>query len=224
MEAIASLVRDGAFLSDVGCDHAFLPIYLLERGKIRGAVASDVVGGPLSRARENIEKANMSAKIATELCPGLDKIAPYDPDDIVIAGMGGELIASIIDGWELSRDAKRRFILQPMTRKEDLRAYLSREGYEIEDELAIEEDSRIYTVMAASYTGKPYTLDAFELIAGRKIIEKALAGDKVCASLIKKEADHLYKIVASRSGSVKSAEFEKEALGHCRELLAHIEE
>ena len=130
--AASELVRDGAFVSDVGTDHAYLPIALCLSGKIRGAVASDINKGPIEKARENIEKYGLSTKISTVHTAGLDGIEPFSPDDVLVLGMGGELIASIIADapWVASKDIN--LCLQPMTHAEDLRRFLIENGFEID--------------------------------------------------------------------------------------------
>ena len=95
--AVASLVSDGAYLADVGTDHAYLPIYLAEQGKISRAVASDIHKGPLESAEKNIREAGFSDRIHTVLTDGLQGLEPYPVTDIVIAGMGGLMIKGILE-------------------------------------------------------------------------------------------------------------------------------
>ena len=83
-------------VADVGTDHAYLPIYLVSAGVAHRAVASDINQGPLSRAEANIQRFSLSSQISTRLTPGLAGIAEFAPTDILICGMGGELIASIL--------------------------------------------------------------------------------------------------------------------------------
>ena len=97
LSVCASLVRNGARLADVGTDHAYLPIWLAKNGKIISAVASDNRKKPLAAGMENIERYGCSEIVSTRLCAGLDDISPDEADDIVIAGMGGEMIAGILE-------------------------------------------------------------------------------------------------------------------------------
>ena len=92
----ASMVRKGAVVADVGTDHAYLPVYLVLAGIAERAVASDINAGPLSRAEANIRKFSLSSQINTRLTPGLTGIEEFAPTDILISGMGGELIDSIL--------------------------------------------------------------------------------------------------------------------------------
>ena len=128
--AAAELVREGAFIADVGTDHAYLPIYLCLEERIRGGVASDINRGPIERAKENIEKYGLSERISTELTDGLCNIEKYSPEDILVLGMGGELIASIIDAAAWTKNSDIRLCLQPMTHAEHLRKYLYENGLE----------------------------------------------------------------------------------------------
>ena len=193
-------VRHGACFADVGTDHAYLPIYLLENGSIDCAVASDINRGPLERAQENIEKHGFSEKIKTVLCDGLSKLEEYDPDDVAIFGMGGELIVKIIDeaSWLRDPSEKKRMILQPMTHPEKVREYLAKEGFCIVDETLSYDRGKIYQTICAEYDGKKRTFDSLTLMLGEHIIKK---GGKLLSELaqtLKKQTER--KIVGKRSG------------------------
>ncbi len=149
----ASFVREGTKLADVGTDHAYLPVKLAAEGKIRCAVASDIRIGPLENARTNIIKYGVEDIVSTVLSDGLDNISPETADDIVIAGMGGELIAKIIKRTQWLYDGSRRLILQPMTRMESLRLFLYENGFLIEDEKACVSGRKCYSVMLCRYDG-----------------------------------------------------------------------
>ena len=97
LKAVADLVRRDSYLADIGCDHGFLPVYLLQCGKIKGAVASDINKGPLERCRALVEQYDLSAQIQCVLSDGLSKIRFSELQDIAVCGMGGELIASILE-------------------------------------------------------------------------------------------------------------------------------
>ena len=148
LKAAADLCRRGVTVCDVGTDHALLACYLAQTGA-KSVIASDVREGPLEAARRTIKQQGVD-NVAAVLSDGLDKI-DY-ADDVVIAGMGGELIARIIAGCRfLSEDT--RFILQPMTKADTLRRELCRSGFEIIKERTAKEGVRRYTVMLVKYTG-----------------------------------------------------------------------
>ncbi len=161
----ASFVRDGTRLADVGTDHAYLPVNLACRGKILSAVACDVRKGPLENARANILRFNVEDKVKTLLSDGLDEVDPDDALDIVMAGMGGELIADIIGRTQWLYDESRRLILQPMTRAGTLRSFLCGSGFRIVREKACLSGRKCYSVMLCVYDGKKRPCDhRFEYI------------------------------------------------------------
>ncbi len=147
----ASMVRPGAALADVGTDHAYLPVWLAKRGAVRHAVASDVRPGPLERAKRNIERWRVGDVVETRLSDGLDGIGPGEADDIVIAGMGGLMMAEIVRRTPWLKNGEKRLILQPMTRAVDLRRSLAEEGFAILREDAAQEEGRYYTAMLCAY-------------------------------------------------------------------------
>ena len=148
LKAAAELCRRGVTICDVGTDHAYLACWLAQNGA-KHVIASDVRDGPLEAARHTVEMQGVR-NVTLVKSDGLDKID--FADDVVIAGMGGELIARIISGCRfLSADT--RFILQPMTKPEVLRSELYRSGFEIVEERTAREGSRLYTVMLVRFAG-----------------------------------------------------------------------
>lgn len=169
--AAADFVRQGSFVADVGSDHAYLPIYLCSLGKIRGALASDINEGPVARAKINIASYHLGKKISVLHTDGLSGVEKFAPDDIVICGMGGELICSIIDAAEWTKNKNIRLILQPMTHAEKLRAYLIANGFSIVAETILKED-KIYQIICAEYSGESSDYSETELIFGKHNLEK----------------------------------------------------
>ena len=177
LSCAAALVRGGR-LADVGTDHGYLPVSLLLDGKIKYAVASDINRGPLESARQTVARHGLSDRVDLVLTDGLCGIEPYAPDDIAILGMGGELIASIIEAAEWVKDSKYRLILQPMTKRAELREYLLTHGFFIEDELTAKAEGRIYQTICAYYTGENTQYSLAELLLGRHNIQR---GDELTA-------------------------------------------
>lgn len=163
----AEFVRSGSRLADIGTDHAYLPVYLAIKGKITSAIAADINKGPLESGVDTINRYGVSDIVSARLSNGLEKIQPHECDDIVIAGMGGELICSIIEKVQWVKSPDKRLILQPMTKPEVLRSFLYSNGFEIEREQAVESDSRIYTVMLVHFTGSASALTDFAARAGK---------------------------------------------------------
>lgn len=171
--AAAELVRSNCFAADVGTDHAYLPIALCLCGKIRGAVASDINKGPIEKARENIEKYGLGDKISTLHTDGLRGVEAFSPDDVLILGMGGELIASIIENAPWVAKEGINLCLQPMTHAELLRKFLFEHSFEIIDERIVREGEKLYQLILASFTNEkiiPYSEE--ELYLGRVNIQK----------------------------------------------------
>ena len=171
-------IRTGRLTADIGTDHAYLPIYLCQTGRLTPvtagngellcAIAADINQGPVDRADEHIAAALLSERIRTVRTDGLTGLEVYDPDDVIIFGMGGELIASILAAAPWVRREGKRLILQPMTHAEKLRAYLLSAGYAITAETLSREGDRIYQTICAEPTDEPATeRSAAELAVGQ---------------------------------------------------------
>ena len=165
--AVADCVEKGAFLADIGTDHAYLPIYLMEEGKIAGAVASDIHKGPLERADINIREAGLSDRIATKLTDGLRGIEEFPVTDVAIAGMGGLMIAGILDAAPFVKERGTRLILQPMQHIPELREYLGKNGYTVTREAGAIADGKIYQIICVVYTGVTEEYTEMELLLGK---------------------------------------------------------
>ena len=160
------MVREGARFADVGTDHAYLPLYLLSIGRIASAVAADVAEGPLARARDNVRAAGREGDVTLMLTDGLQGMDKLGLTDIAICGMGGELIASIVDAAPWVKDRSVRLILQPMTKAPQLRAYLAEAGFSVLKETVTEVSGKLYTCLCAEYTNTPHPLSVFEAEIG----------------------------------------------------------
>ncbi len=167
----SDFVPVGAVLADIGSDHALLPISLALEGRIARALASDINDGPVLAARKNIAAHGVETTVAAQKSDGLDGVEDFSPDCITILGMGGELIARIIDRAEWVREPKITLILQPMTHGEILSKYLCENGFEITDGRILcenERSDRIYRIMVARFDGKVRTLTEAEHFVGRE--------------------------------------------------------
>ncbi len=168
LRTAADLVRQGAYFADIGTDHAYLPVFLSEEGKIAGAYASDVAEGPVTRAREHVAAAGLSDRILVRRADGLEGLFDRFPSvtDIAVCGMGGELIVRLLSEEPRILSEKIRLILQPMSRPAALRLYLAETGFSVIEERLLLAQGRIYTCIAAQYTGVPYTLSYEEAEIG----------------------------------------------------------
>lgn len=166
MEAIYGMVRRGVTVCDVGTDHAIIPIELVKTGVCPSAIATDISAPSLEKGAQNIKKAGCAGKIKTYCTNGTLSV-PFDKKmDFIIAGMGGELIVKIISQDERLKNSDFRFILQPMTRAEELRTFLAENGFKMLSESKAEGDGRIYAVINACYTGEKYALSRMETLFG----------------------------------------------------------
>ena len=186
LQLCASLVRPSARLADVGTDHAYLPVWLLKHGEISYAIASDINPGPLESGRANAQKYKTES-IDFRLGAGLSTISADDRiTDVVIAGMGGEIIAQIIADSELARDKNLNLILQPMTKSEELIAFLCKNGFEIRVQKCTESHGKCYTVILASYCGKVVHADEIFPYIGKLDLS-----DEHSAQFLKNQIKHL---------------------------------
>ena len=118
-------------MADIGTDHAYIPIKLTQDNKIVKAIACDIKEGPLSIAKKNVDKYGFSDIIELRLGAGLEPLSKNEVESVVIAGMGGENIASILEAAPWTADGKHTLLLSPHTKAEELRNYLMEHGYEI---------------------------------------------------------------------------------------------
>ena len=148
LDLVASFVPAGARLLDVGSDHAYLPIELVERGQIKSAIAGEVVEGPYKSAVKNVESHNLKERIQVRLANGLAAFEEADQVSVItIAGMGGRLIATILkEGLEKLANVER-LILQPNNREDDLRIWLQANGFQIVAESILEEAGKFYEIL-----------------------------------------------------------------------------
>ena len=148
LETVASFVSQGAVLLDVGSDHAYLPIELVEKGHIERAIAGEVVVGPYQSAVKNVESHGLSEKIQVRLANGLAAFEESDQVSVItIAGMGGRLIASILEEGFDKLAHVERLILQPNNREDDLRRWLQDHGFQIIAESILEEAGKFYEIL-----------------------------------------------------------------------------
>ena len=187
LSAAATLVRNGAVCADIGTDHAYIPIYLAQEGISNRILASDINEGPILSAQENIKKYNLEDKIETKIANGLDGIEDFKPTDILICGMGGELIAQIIEKSSYVKSEGIRLILQPMTSVRELREFLQN-GFSTVAENIVLDANKLYQIICVEYDGKYHEMSDAELEIGPKNLEnKGLLFEKLLFSTIAKK-------------------------------------
>ncbi|MBQ3421399.1 MAG: SAM-dependent methyltransferase, partial [Romboutsia sp.] len=169
---IASLVTKGKKIADVGTDHGYIPVYLLNKGHVDFAIMADVNKGPLENARSEVRHNNLTDKVDLRLGSGIEVLNENEVDEVIIAGMGGILISELLEAKKSVAHSLDKLILQPMQAQDELRKYLLNNGYEILDEVLVKEDFRIYEIIVAKYTGKNTNVeDEIYYEVGKKLIE-----------------------------------------------------
>lgn len=162
--AVRTLPTGG--VCDVGTDHAHIPIELVKNGKVSFAIATDISLPSIQKGEKNIRKLGLSDKIKTYCANGTSGVPLDGISDIIIAGMGGELISEILFADERLKNSSLHFILQPMTKHSELRELLAKNGFSIEKESCISDGDRIYFIMSVYYTGEAHTLTLRDLLLG----------------------------------------------------------
>lgn len=168
---IASFVPKCRCVCDVGTDHAFIPVYLVQKGVCEKAIAMDINEGPLSAARENISHFGLQNSIVTRLGNGLEPLETGEADTVVIAGMGGILIKDILQ-TSITKAKETTLVLQPMNAIEILREWLYNNGFEILDEELTNEEDKIYNGIKAIYTGVTKEYETIDCYIGKSLINK----------------------------------------------------
>ena len=151
---IASLVSENKRVADIGTDHGYIPVYLLNKGIIDFAILADVNKGPLENARSEVKINKLEDKVDLRLGSGIEVLKKGEVDEVIIAGMGGILISELLEANKEVAHSLDKLILQPMQAQEELRKYLLNNGYEILNECLEKEDFRLYEIMEVRYTGK----------------------------------------------------------------------
>lgn len=148
LEKVAQQVKKGSRVADIGTDHGYIPIYLMQNEIANQVIACDVNEMPLKSAKKNIVASNYQNDIETRLSNGLEAIGINEVDTIIIAGMGGILIQEILEASKAVAESVR-LILQPMQGREVLRRYLVEAGFSIIKDLLVREEHRIYEILVA---------------------------------------------------------------------------
>ena len=170
LQAIADKVNKGNRVADIGTDHGYIPIYLIEKALSSKVIAADINEGPLDNARRQIQSKGLSHKITTRLGSGLRVLEPSEVDTVIIAGMGGLLIRDILmDSPQITKTVKQ-FILQPMVAQAELREWLVNNGFKIVDEVLVKEGQKYYEIILAE-NGRQTVEEAIYFHIGQKLFE-----------------------------------------------------
>lgn len=171
LQAVADLVSEGLVVADVGTDHGYIPIYLIEAKKSPKAFAMDVNKGPLLRAKEHIAEHGLETRIETRLSDGVRALKKDECDCVVVAGMGGALTIKIMEeGKDIFRSLKE-FVLQPQSELQKVRAYLYQNEYSIVEENMVLDDGKFYPMFRV-INGQSEEYHAIELCYGKLLLEQ----------------------------------------------------
>lgn len=222
LKAIASLVPRGVSVADVGTDHGYIPIWLVQSGISLCITASDLRMGPLCSARNTATELELDDRISFVLCDGLEKVPPHDA--VIIAGMGGETIAGIIERTPWLIEKNSLLILQPMSKAELLRKGLADQGFEIRSESFVLDSGVIYPILTAR-AGVSLVLSEVERLVGA---EDLIAGDPLCAEFLRRNIEKTERILSalkqseSMDGSKKQKEMHRISEG-LHNILRRVE-
>ena len=197
LRLLADMVPQGARLADIGTDHGYLPVWLMQQGRIASAIAADIGPEPLAHARRTAEAYGVTG-IDFRLCDGLRDIAPDEVDTVVIAGMGGETIIAILEGAAWTKDGAHTLLLQPMTKAAGLRYWLAVNGYRFTEERLVWDKNYLYPVLRVTGGGTPQALTERQALTG-----VALDNDPLYREYLTQQADKLRRTAEGLRRSAK---------------------
>lgn len=202
LAAVAGLIKTGRKLADVGTDHGYIPIYLIQNHICDSAIAMDIGKGPLQRAREHISRYNLEDRIETRLSDGVQQLKPKEADCMVVAGMGGALTIHILEEGEDVVAHMKECVLQPQSEISKVRKYLWEHEFAIVEENMILEDGKFYPMMRViPGSQQEIPKELFEVYAqyGQFLIESR---HPVLMEFLKKEDATNQKLIEQLEGKV----------------------
>jgi tRNA (adenine22-N1)-methyltransferase len=216
LETVAKYVPRNSRVADIGSDHAYLPSYLVKNGQITFGIAGEVAKGPFQSAEKNVMAEGLSDMISVRMGDGLEVIQPGDADCITIAGMGGSLIASILESGKEKLAEVKRLILQPNINAIAIRNWLVENNWELIAEEIIEEDSKIYEILVAERGEplKPYREVSLEtgLLVGPFLLQRKEKAFWKKWTLEKKNWKRIYEQLEGAAPTPETVEKKQEVL------------
>lgn len=181
LKTAAGFVRKGVTVADIGTDHAYLPAYIVMNNIAAKAIACDLRRGPLRNAEATVHELNLSDRIEIRHSDGLNNISPGEADDIIICGMGGNLITDILSRALWIKDSRYRLILQPQSHAYDLREFLFTNGFSIINETGVRSEGRVYTVIVSQFgPDSDCVFDDIDIYFGKLIYENNDISKDIC--------------------------------------------
>lgn len=154
LKCAADMVRKNRNTVDIGTDHAYLPVYLVQNGITGRVLACDIGEKPLENAKKTVSLCYLEDKISLRISDGLKNVNPCEAEEILICGMGGTLISEILSAAPFIKTPGVHLILQPMTHCEDVRLFLCKNGFSVTQEKCAADAGRLYCCISAEYTGR----------------------------------------------------------------------
>ncbi len=223
--SITEMVMPGLVVADVGCDHGYVPIYLVQKGIIPHAIAMDVGAGPLERARDHIREAGLTDYIETRLSDGVQELQPGEADCLIIAGMGGPLMRKIMEEGRKVLSEMKQFILQPQSEVAEFRHFLQDNGYHIISESMVCEEGKYYPMMKAIHGEMHYTNEV-DFRYGKILLHEE---NPVLKQFLRKEEKHYVNLLKELDQSEKTERVEdrreelEQELTYTREALGYYQ-
>lgn len=215
--ALANRVKKNSHFADIGTDHGYLPLYLIEQKQITTAIASDIKEGPLDSAKHMAEKYKIPLDL--RLSSGLLAIKPEEVDCVAIAGMGGMTIAQILQEWTPAAQWQGTYLLQPMSTQKELRLWLSENHFTVDEEETVCEGNLLYTIMVVR-KGEDNPYDLGELLYGRQSPETRDPNRHLLLNTaLEKTEKILEKLPQTPENHARKTELEQQ-----REMILHIRE
>lgn len=223
--SITEMVTPGHVVADVGCDHGYVSIYLVEEGIIPRAIAMDVGVGPLERAKQHIEEAGLTDYIETRLSDGVRELQPGEAECLIIAGMGGPLMQRIMEEGRKVLSEMKEFILQPQSEIAEFRHFLQDNGYHIISESMVCEEGKYYPMMKAIH-GEMHYENEVDFRYGRILLHEE---NPILHQFLRKEEQHYVNLLEGLNQSEQTDRVEErrqeleQELTYTREALGYYQ-
>ena len=216
--AIAHGLPEGGVICDVGSDHGTLPLYMLQKGLCRRAIVTDLNAAPLNRAKEALCHGGVGDRAEFFLTDGIAEIVPYSPDAYVIAGMGGDTVANILQRGLSGLKKGAFFALQPMTKEDRLRSFLYENGFLVQEERAVAENGKIFLILFARYDGVRRPISDFIRLVGEFLPQKKDEASRQYISKVKR------KLLMRINGLISASDDNSDEVTNLRALVSSLEE
>lgn len=191
LQAVGSFVPKGAVMADIGTDHAYLPVWLLEQGRITSAIAGDIAAGPCQAARNTVATYGMKDRVQVRQGSGLRVLTPGEVDTVTIAGMGASTIISILEEAPAVVASLKTMVLQPMAAASSLRKWLTSHGWQLIGEDLVEDGKHFYEIICAQQ-GENTTYSEAQYAVGPVLLQE---GHRLLPKQLQRQRDNCYKLL-----------------------------